>query len=148
MRLLDDLARTRDDTLHHFALGPADLERRYAPGKWSVRELLCHLADAETVLFDRIRRCLCEPRSVLWAFDQDAWALGTPYHALPLELSRDLFAATRASVMWYVERHYEAQGQREFVHSTTGVRTLKDEMEKVAWHNAHHLAQIRAALNG
>jgi hypothetical protein len=32
------------------------------------------------------------------------------------------------------------------VHSETGVRTLKDEIDKVAWHNENHLAQIRAAL--
>ncbi len=38
------------------------------------------------------------------------------------------------------------KGQREFVHSVTGVRTLKDEMDKVAWHNEHHLGQIRTAL--
>lgn len=148
MGLLDDLARTRDETVRYFLLAPSDLQRRYAPGKWSVRYLLCHLADAETVLFDRIRRCLCEPRSVLWAFDQDLWATGAPYDDVPLDRSRALYVATRESMLWYVERHYHTHGHREFVHSSTGVRTLKDEMEKVAWHNEHHLAQIRAALNG
>jgi hypothetical protein len=42
--------------------------------------------------------------------------------------------------------HYEKDGHREFVHSETGVRTLKDEFDKVASHNEHHLQQIELAL--
>jgi hypothetical protein len=40
-----------------------------------------------------------------------------------------------------------ADGHLEFVHNVTGVRTLRDEFDKVAAHNAHHLTQIRAALS-
>ena len=42
--------------------------------------------------------------------------------------------------------NYLPNGRREFVHSETGVRTLKDEFDKVAWHNEHHLEQIEQAL--
>jgi hypothetical protein len=42
--------------------------------------------------------------------------------------------------------HYEGSEQIEFVHSEAGIRTLKDEFEKVASHNEHHLAQIRKAI--
>ena len=65
--------------------------------------LLHHLADAETVLFDRVRRVLSEPS-------------------------------------------YATHGHLEFVHSESGVRTLKDEFDKIAAHNEHHLRQIRIAL--
>ena len=146
MSIVDELRATRDETLRCFALPEAQLSKRYAPDKWDVRHVLHHLADAETVMFDRIRRVLSEPRQVLWAFDQDAWAGGLNYAELPLELSRNVFAAVRNAVIHYAERHYGPDGHREFVHSETGVRTLKDEFDKVASHNAHHLAQIRAAL--
>jgi hypothetical protein len=43
--------------------------------------------------------------------------------------------------------HYDISGHREFVHSETGVRTVRDEFDKVAWHNEHHLAQIERALS-
>jgi len=43
---------------------------------------------------------------------------------------------------------YESKGHLELVHSVTGVRTLKDEFDKVASHNEHHLSQIRLALQG
>ena len=42
--------------------------------------------------------------------------------------------------------HYTQDGHLEFVHSLTGVRTLKDEFDKTASHNEHHLSQIRRAL--
>ena len=122
------------------------LARRHGPGKWTVAFILHHLADSETVLFDRIRRVISEPRQVLWAFDQDAWAKGLDYSRMPLELSRRIYESSRAGVIYQAGLHYEKSGHLEFVHSETGVRTLKDEFDKVAWHNEHHLAQIDRAL--
>jgi hypothetical protein len=144
--LIHRLEQTRDETLNLFALGDSDLARTYAPGKWSVRFILLHLADAESVLFDRIRRILSEPRQVLWVFDQDAWAKGLDYSSVPLEISARVYESVRNAVIYYAGLHYEGKGHLEFVHSVTGVRTLKDELDKVASHNQHHLDQIRAAL--
>jgi hypothetical protein len=146
MQLIHDLEATRDETLQLFTLGEDDLARAYAPGKWSVRYILHHLADAETVFFDRIRRVLSEPRRVLWVFDQDAWAQGLDYSRLPLHHSRQIFESVRNAIVYYAELHYEKSGHLEFVHSETGVRTLRQEFDKVASHNEHHLSQIRAAL--
>lgn len=148
MQLIQDLETTRDETLAFFALGEEDLSRRYAPDKWSIRFILHHLADSETVLFDRIRRVLSEPRQVLWVFDQDAWAKGLDYARLPLPISRQVFESVRNAVIYYARLNYEKNGHLEFVHSATGVRTLRDEFDKVASHNAKHLSQIRAALAG
>jgi len=144
--LCDRLEQTREETLRCFGLGEADLARTYAPGKWSVRYVLHHIADSETVFFERIRRTLSEPRPVLWVAQQDAWAKGLDYSRLPLDLSRRVFESVRAAVLYYAGEHYERSGHLEFVHSVTGLRTLKDEFDKVANHNAHHLAQIRTAL--
>ena len=147
MHLIQELEETRDQTLRFFALGDDDLARTYAPGKWSVRFILLHLADSETVLFDRIRRVLSEPRQVLWVFDQDAWAKGLDYSRVPLDISRRVYESVRNAVIYYASLYYEDKGHLEFVHSVTGVRTLKDEFEKVASHNEHHLNQMRAALS-
>jgi hypothetical protein len=146
MKLIRELERTRDETLSYFSLDDRDLLRTYAPGKWSVRFLLCHLSDSETVLFDRIRRVLSEPRQVLWVYDQDAWAKGLDYSQVPLDISRRVYESVRSAIIYYAGLHYEEKGHLEFVHSATGVRTLKDEFDKVAAHNEHHLSQIRSAL--
>ena len=148
MQIIQDLEKTRDETLKYFSLDPRDLARTYAPGKWSVRFLLHHLADSETVLFDRIRRVLSEPRQVLWGFDQDAWAQGLDYSQVPLDISRGIYESVRKAILYYAGLCYGSKGHLEFVHSVTGVRTLKDEFDKVAAHNEHHLGQIRLALQG
>jgi len=145
--LIEALEKTRDETLKYYSLGERDLQRSYAPGKWSVRFILHHLSDSETVLFDRIRRVLSEPRGVIWVYDQDAWARGLDYANLPLDQSRRIYESVRSAIIYYARLHYEEKGHLEFVHSVTGVRTLKDEFDKVADHNEHHLEQIRTALN-
>ena len=148
MQLISELETTRDETLRCFSLDQGDLMRTYWPGKWSVRFVLHHLADSETVLFDRIRRVLSEPRQVLWVYDQDAWATGLDYSQVPLDISRRVYESVRSAIIYYAGMYYEQKGHLEFVHSVTGVRTLKDEFEKVASHNEHHLGQIRLALQG
>jgi len=145
-RLITRLEAARDETLSYYALTDAELAQTYGPGKWPVRYLLHHLADSETVLYDRICRLISEPRQVLWVYDENAWARGRDYATLPLSLSRPIYDSVRAANIYHVRQHYESQGHLEFVHSVTGVRTLKDEMSKVASHNEHHLGQIRTAL--
>ena len=65
---------------------------------------------------------------------------------VPLDISCRVYESVRNAVIYYAERYYAAKGHLEFVHSVTGVRTLKQEFEKVASHNRHHLDQIRTAL--
>ena len=142
-----ELERTRDETLRYFALSSGELERTYGPGKWSVRYVLHHLVDSETVLYYRIRRVLSEPRQVIWYYDQSAWATALNYAEVPLDLMRPVYESTRAAVIYYAGRHFERDGHIEFIHSVSGLRTLRDEFEKVASHNEHHLQQIRTALS-
>lgn len=146
MQLIRELERTRDETLRYFSLDHHDLARTYGPGKWSIGYILHHLSDSETVFFDRIRRVLSEPRPVVWVMDQDAWAKGLDYSRVPLELSRQVYESVRNAIIYYAGVHYERSGHLEFVHSVDGVRTLRDEFDKTAAHNEHHLSQIRLAL--
>ena len=140
------LETTRDETLDFFDLGEKQMARTYGTGKWSVRFLLHHLADSETVLNERIRRVLSEPEQTLMVFDEGAWAKSLEYDRMPLEISRDVFASVRRGVIYLADKYYESRGDLTFVHSTMGTRTLREEFDKVATHNAKHLGHIRAAL--
>jgi hypothetical protein len=144
--LIRELERTRDETLKFFSLDQRDFARTYGPGKWSVRYILHHLSDSETVFLDRIRRVLSEPRPVVWVMDQDAWAKGLDYSRVPLDLSLQLYESARNAIIYYAGVHYERSGHLEFVHSVDGVRTLRNEFDKTASHNEHHTSQIRLAL--
>ena len=144
--LIGELERTRDETLRYFSLGDSDLARTYGPGKWSVRFLLHHLTDSEVVFTERLRRVISEPAMIVWYYDQDAWAKALDYTTRPLDASRPMYEALRSAIIADARRHYEPDGSIAFVHSRSGLRTLKDEFDKVAAHNEHHLGHIRRAL--
>jgi hypothetical protein len=146
MEIIEQLKRTKAETLKYFDLSDEDLEKNYGPGKWSVRYVLHHLADSETILFYRIRRVISEPKQVIWVFDQDAWAKKLDYSTVPLELAKSIYVSSREGIIYYARLHYENSGEIEFVHSETGLRTLKDEFDKVVWHNEQHVGDIRKAL--
>jgi hypothetical protein len=143
MEIIERLEATKAATLRYYDLGNEQLDKSYGSGKWTIRYILHHLADAETVLYDRIRRVISEPKQVLWAFDQSAWATGLDYANVPLELSKHIYSSVRDGIIYHARLHYEDSGHLEFVHSETGVRTLRQEFEKVATHNEHHLEQIK-----
>jgi hypothetical protein len=144
--LIRRLEQSRDETLSYFALDEADLARTYGPGKWNVRYLLHHLAESEVVFRERLRRVISEPGGIAWFYDQDAWAKAMDYATYPLDLSKAVFESVRNSIIHDARDHYERHGALEFIHSKTGLRTLKMEFDKVADHTEHHLAQIRQAL--
>jgi hypothetical protein len=100
MDIVTRLEAARNRTLSYFDLSAEQLDRNYGSGKWSLRFILHHLADAKTVPIDRNCRVLSEPRQVLWAFDQDAWATGLDHSRLPLDLSRRIYDAVRAGIIF------------------------------------------------
>jgi hypothetical protein len=146
MTLIAELERTRDETLRFFTLGEEELALTYGPGKWSVRYVLLHLTHSETTFIERIQRTLSEPRPVLWFMHQELWASALEYDKLPLDLAGRLYEASRNMLIYYAREYYESRGHLEFIHSVTGLRTLKGEFDKVAAHNENHLNQIRTAL--
>lgn len=146
MNIIEQLEHTKRETLSCFDLKDDDLNRTYGPEKWPVRYILHHLADSETVMYERVRRVLSEPRPVLWVFDQDQWAQALDYSTVPLDLSRRVYEASRDGIIHQARLRYASDGDKEWVHSVTGVRTLRDEIDKAAEHNENHLSQIRMAL--
>ncbi len=147
MEIITALVKTKQETLEYFNLSPLYLSKTYSEGKWNIKQILVHLADAESVLLERIKRVIAEPKQVIWAFNQDLWCNNLDYENFSLELSKEVFIASRNLVIYLAEKYYNQFGKKEFVHNETGLRTLKDEFDKVASHNEGHLSQIRQALN-
>src|SRR5271154_83915 len=79
-------------------IGPERAEQAPAPGKWCAREIVCHLADCETVFAFRLRQTLAEDHHVIQPFDQDKWAApyqSAPYKSLDLAGALAVFSAVR-----------------------------------------------------
>lgn len=146
MEIIEKLEATKSETLKYFDLSDKDLQKSYGPDKWNVRYLLHHIADSESVFLYRIRRLLSEPKQVIWATDAAAWAKNLDYSTVPLDMAKNIFFTSRDAIIYYARQRYLNSDQISFVHSEMGLRTLKDEFDKVVWHNQQHLANIKTAL--
>ncbi|MEL6945698.1 MAG: DinB family protein [Bacteroidota bacterium] len=144
--IVSELQRMLEVTLPYFDLSEENLAKSYAPGKWTIRQLLHHITDAELVLRERICRGLANPGQVVYGFHQDAWASHMDYATRPMEVSKQLLKASRASIAHLAEQFYESRGENQYVHSETGLRIVREEFDKVVWHNEHHLRQIEEAM--
>ncbi len=135
-------------TLPFFALSDAELERTYAPGKWTIRQLLAHLADREYINLWRFSRAAAEPGSKVASFEENDWARRLDYAHRPAVISRDLFAGARHALMQMVGALPEERLLSTCVHPEKG------EMPAWRWarlainHCEHHHGQIEAARDG
>jgi DinB superfamily len=116
------------------------MERSYAPGKWTAREIFCHLADAEIGTGFRIRQALAEERHRVQAFDQDAWA--TRYRKAEAGLAMAAFKALREWNLALFRSLTPEDRSRVVVHPERGEESVDVMIRMLAGHDLNHLAQL------
>lgn len=122
----------------------AELDVRPAPGKWSAREIVHHLADSEMTSAIRLRLLLAQDRPEILGYDQDEFARRLHYDR-PIEASIDAFKAARRTTGEILERMSEAEWKREGTHSEHGRYTAERWLEIYAAHAHGHAEQILVA---
>lgn len=125
------------------------MSRPEAPGKWSIRQVLRHLADSEIVWAWRLRMVLAHERPALTGYDQDAWADRLGYADADPRQSLDELTALRAGHLWLLDRATDADLRRFGVHVERGEESAGHMIRLYAGHDLVHLRQIeriRAAL--
>ena len=127
------------------ATGAAGAELDWAPGpdKWSVRQILCHLADSEIVGAGRFRRIIAEENPAIVAYDQDAWARNLDYTRRKVSVALETFRRIRAGNCELLKDTPEPAYERAGTHSQHGRLTLLQMVEIYARHAESHAAQIR-----
>jgi hypothetical protein len=113
-----------------------------APGKWSVNEVVQHLADSELVFGWRIRLVLAHDRPTITGYDQDRWAERLRYKDGDPQEAIDRFAVIRQSNLQLLERASEADLQRVGVHAERGEETLAHIIRLYAGHDLLHVRQV------
>ena len=129
-------------------LSKKKLTRRPGPGKWSIAEILAHLADAELVVGFRLRLMLASNGTPIQAFDQDAWAETFNYSRRDPKISLETFSTLRKNNLRLLNsvprRLWENYGQ----HSERGKETVEHLMRMMAGHDLNHLLQVEKIAKG
>ena len=119
-------------------------DAKEAPGEWSPRQVIHHLADSETTSAIRIRRILVEDDPLIQNYDQDEFARLLHYDRDPA-ISLALFAAVRASTAEILYRMSDADWLRRGTHSEAGAYSAEDWLRSYGVHAGDHADQIGRA---
>lgn len=140
--LLDNYRRVPEDireALHGF---PKEMWHwRESPERWSIHEMLLHLADSEANSYIRCRRILAEPGSLLSAYDENRWAKTLTYENRDAEEALELFTVLRRNTHRLLLTLPEDAWRRKAVHETNGETSLDDWLWIYANHT--HIGQMR-----
>lgn len=113
-----------------------------AAGKWSVVEVVQHLADAELAYGFRIRMILAQDTPPLQGFDQDLWAQELGYRDTGIEHALEQLSALRAANLRLLRRLDDRQLDRVGIHSEAGPISVRMILYLLAGHDLTHLHQI------
>ena len=120
--------------------GPDRFERSYAPGKWSARQILTHLAQTELALGTRARMALTTPNYAAQAFNQDEWMAKEQQLA-----GKDALDALLA-LMTMNRTFFDGLSAEDLAttlsHPEYGALTVEWILNQLAGHQIHHLAQL------
>ena len=122
------------------------LTRRPGKDKWSVGEILAHLAEDEIATAWRYRQMVEHTGVELAAFDQDLWARMGDYASRVPRDSLALFRLLRDANLQFLQRISPEQWQCFGIHAERGRITIKDLVVHMAGHDANHIRQIRTIL--
>lgn len=132
-------------------LSDEELRTRELPRKWSILEVLGHLADTELVYRYRLRLIVAEPGCPIVGYDQDAWAKRLRYQEQdPADVMREIDAMRRATLRWLATLS-DSELDRAGHHDERGEESARHVMRMVAGHDLLHRAQIeriRATVTG
>jgi DinB family protein len=124
------------------------LERQPAPGEWSPREVLSHLADSDLVAGTRIRMIVTQDRPSIVGYDQEAWTSRFGGVDGDARETVERWRALRAANVRICESLTPDEWERVGVHSERGEESVRLTVQLMAGHDRVHLDQFRRGLRG
>jgi hypothetical protein len=124
----------------------ARLRKRPAPDKWSVAEIVAHLADVEIVIGWRMRSVLGAPGTPVQAYDQNAWVIAGHYEKRDPRKSVELHRVVREANLALLKSLSPEQWKHYGQHAERGQESIEHIVRMVAGHDLNHLGQIERIL--
>ena len=131
-------ARMRDAVR---SLSDAQLDTRYRPGGWTVRQVVHHVPDSHMNAFTRLKLALTEDNPTIKPYDEKLFAQ-LPDAQLPIELSLSLLDGLHARWAVLFESLTPQQFARPWFHPEIGAITVDYLLQTYSWHSRHHVGHI------
>jgi len=116
---------------------------RPVAGKWSTLEVICHLADFDPILCDRMKRVIAEEKPSLIGADEKHFAAKLAYHDRDLEEELNIIEKGRSQMARILRTLRPADYERIGIHSERGALTLERLLELATKHIPHHVQFIQ-----
>jgi uncharacterized damage-inducible protein DinB len=130
------------------SLSKKQMRRRPAPEKWSIAEILAHLADVEIVASWRMRLILGSDGTPIQAFDQDAWAKTFHYGERDPKESLKVFRVLRENNLALLKSVPQKLWENHGMHAERGKETIAEIVQMFAGHDLNHLQQVEKIVKG
>ncbi|ARK22091.1 YfiT family bacillithiol transferase [Sporosarcina ureae] len=127
------------------SLNEEELHKTYREGSWNIRQLVHHIADSQLNMYQRLKLALTDDNPTAPPFNQDKWAV-QPDTELPVEPSIKMLEGINERIVALGNSLSEDQLTRTFIHAVNGEVSVAKKVAKLAWHEEHHLAHIKLAL--
>ena len=121
---------------------PAQIDAAPVAGKWSTRQVICHIADFEPVYADRIKRVIAEDQPLLMSGDPDEFAAKLAYGQRDLHVELQLIEVVRQHLAGILRTMSPEVFQRSGKHSRDGLLTIEVLLKRIAGHIPHHIQSI------
>jgi uncharacterized damage-inducible protein DinB len=132
------------DLVERAVTGMSDeqLDARPIEGKWSTRQVICHLADFEPIYADRMKRVIAERCPTFFGGDPDTFAAGLAYEHRPIRTELEMVAVVRRQMATILRELRAEDFQRTGNHSEAGSLTLETLLQRISDHVPHHIRFI------
>jgi hypothetical protein len=127
------------------ALTEAQLEQRYRPGGWTIRQVVHHVPDSHMQAFIRMKLAVTEDNPTIKPYDEARWAELPDVRLTPVAVSIDLLDALHRRWVALLRGFTDQDFRRSFLHPEIGPMTVDDALALYGWHGRHHTAHIRNA---
>jgi len=114
-----------------------------APDRWSIHEIIVHLADSEANSFIRCRRFIAEPGKQVLGYDENGWSRALNYHRQKTEIALELFKHLRKSSHELIKSLPDAVWSNTVEHTERGTMTFEQWLETYEKHTHSHINQMK-----
>jgi hypothetical protein len=124
-------------------MSAAELNSRYRPEGWTVRQVIHHVPDSHMNAYIRMRLAVTEDVPTIKPYDERSWGELADIGTTPISVSLDLLDALHRRWVSFLRTMRDTDFARRLVHPENGMLTLDQLLFEYAWHGRHHAGHVR-----